>query len=117
MNSETNKFIKSLYEAEQKIQNLDTNRIEEINKLEEKKRQEEANKIAELKKTEQVKKKEQEEKKSEEIKKELEVLNKLNEKYYYNDKLEIFTLDLYYLSTEKQLETTAQFIKDSLLEI
>ncbi|MDP2090683.1 MAG: ABC transporter substrate-binding protein [Candidatus Gracilibacteria bacterium] len=117
LNSETNKFIKSLYEAEQKIQNLDTNRIEEINKLEEKKRQEEANKIAELKKTEQVKKKEQEEKKSEEIKKELEVLNKLNEKYYYNDKLEIFTLDLYYLSTEKQLETTAQFIKDSLLEI
>ncbi len=104
LDTETSKFIRSLHEAEQKVVNP------EVKKAEEAKNAQEAKKIADAKKLEDAKK-------VQETKKELESLNNLNEKYFYNDKLEKFTLDLYYLSTEKELETTAQFIKDSLLEI
>jgi hypothetical protein len=44
-------------------------------------------------------------------------LSTLDEKYYYNENLEKYTLNLYYISTEKELEDTAFFIKNSLLEI
>jgi len=47
----------------------------------------------------------------------LEKLSNLDEKFYYNEELERFSLDLYYISTEKELEETAFFIKNSLLEI
>jgi hypothetical protein len=44
-------------------------------------------------------------------------LSNLDEKFYYNEKLEKYTINLYYISTEKELEQTAYFIKNSLLEI
>ncbi len=47
----------------------------------------------------------------------LEKLSNLDEKFYYNNDLEKYTLNLYYISTEKELEETALFIKNSLLEI
>ena len=47
----------------------------------------------------------------------LEKLSNLDEHLYYNDKLESFTLDLFYISSERELEETAFFIKNSLLEI
>lgn len=50
-------------------------------------------------------------------KNELEKLSNLDEKFYYNEKLEKYTINLYYISTEKELEQTAYFIKNSLLEI
>ena len=47
----------------------------------------------------------------------LEKLSNLDEKFYYNEKLEKYSINLYYISTEKELEETALFIKNSLLEI
>jgi hypothetical protein len=47
----------------------------------------------------------------------LEKLSNLDEKFYYNNKLEKYSIDLYYISTQKELEETALFIKNSLLEI
>jgi len=47
----------------------------------------------------------------------LEKLSNLDEKFYYNEKLEMYSINLYYISTEKELEETALFIKNSLLEI
>jgi len=47
----------------------------------------------------------------------LSKLSNLDEQYYYNDDLEKYTLNLYYISTEKELEDSAFFIKNSLLEI
>ena len=47
----------------------------------------------------------------------LEKLSNLDESFYYNDKLEKYEISLYYISTEKDLEKTAYFIKNSLKEI
>lgn len=47
----------------------------------------------------------------------LEKLSNLDEKFYYNKNLEKYSINLYYISTEKELEDTAFFIKNSLLEI
>ncbi len=47
----------------------------------------------------------------------LEKLSNLDEKFYYNDDLEKYSIDLYYISTEKELEETAYFVKNSLEEI
>jgi hypothetical protein len=47
----------------------------------------------------------------------LEKLSNLDEQFYYNKKLEKYTINLYYISTEKSLEDTALFIKNSLIEI
>lgn len=47
----------------------------------------------------------------------MEKLNQLDEKFYYNDKLESYSISLYYIWSEKDLETTALFIKNSLIEI
>lgn len=61
-----------------------------------------------------------EEKKAEKVeidKDELAKLSNLDDKYYYNDKLESFSLSLFYVSSEKELEETAYFIKNSLVEI
>ncbi len=47
----------------------------------------------------------------------LEKIKNLDGKFYYNDKLEKFSINLYYVSSEKELEMSAQFIKNSLHEI
>ncbi len=47
-------------------------------------------------------------------KEELEKYNNLDDKLYYNESLEPFTLSLYYLNSQKDLEQTAKFIQDSL---
>jgi len=47
----------------------------------------------------------------------LKKLSGLDEKLYYNKNLEEISFDLYYISWQKEIETTAFFIKDSLLEI
>ena len=44
-------------------------------------------------------------------------LSNLDENFYYDENLESFSLDLFYISSEKDLEETAFFIKNSLLEI
>lgn len=48
---------------------------------------------------------------------ELAKLSNLDEKYYYNENLESFSLNLFYISSEKELEEAAYFIKNSLDEI
>ncbi len=48
---------------------------------------------------------------------ELAKLSNLDEKYYYNENLDSFSINLYYISSEKELEETAYFIKNSLVEI
>lgn len=94
LETEKTKFIRNLYEEEIKKQ------IEENNK-----KHEETKKI--------VKSEEKQE-----IKKELtSKIDNLDEKFYYNDKLEKFKLNLYYLSSEKEIEKTASFIRNTLLEI
>lgn len=85
-------FVKELYLTEQKENKKQEN--EKIEKIEVKK----------VEKTEFDKEK-------------LAKLTNLDEKYYYNDKLESFGLNLYYVSWEKDLENTANFIKNSLIEI
>lgn len=47
----------------------------------------------------------------------LQKLTTLSDSLYYNKDLESFSLNLFYLSWEKVLEDTANFIKNSLLEI
>ena len=70
-----------------------------------------------------LKEKEEKNKEVEEVikievnKDQLEKLSNLDEHLYYNDKLESFNLDLFYISSERELEETAFFIKNSLLEI
>jgi len=93
LKTETDKFIKKLYEAE-----LASNE-----------------KVVETPKQEVAKPQKIETKKIDVEK--LEKINNLDEKYYYNDSLEKYTLSLYFLSTEKELEDTAKFIQNSLLEI
>lgn len=44
-------------------------------------------------------------------------ISELDDNYYYNNNLEKYSLDLYYIATEKNLEDTAIFIKNSLVEI
>ncbi|MDD3793364.1 MAG: ABC transporter substrate-binding protein [Candidatus Gracilibacteria bacterium] len=48
---------------------------------------------------------------------ELNKVNKLDENIYYDKDLNPFTLRLYYLNTERNLEQTAYFIKNSLKEL
>lgn len=48
---------------------------------------------------------------------EFEKINKLDENIYYDKDLNPYTLRLYYLNTEKELEQTAYFIKNSLKEL
>lgn len=50
-------------------------------------------------------------------KEELDKVNKLDENIYYDKDLNPFTLRLYYLNTERALEQTAYFIKNSLKEL
>ncbi len=45
---------------------------------------------------------------------ELKKYNELDDKLYYNSNLEAFTLSLYFLNSQKDLEQTANYIKDSL---
>lgn len=99
LETETQKFIQSLYEKEQKATEV----------VQEKPVQTTVQKPVETTKqnTEQTA----------EQKAKLEQINKLDEKFYYNDKLEQFTLSLYYVSSDKSLEDSANFIKNSLLEI
>ncbi len=104
LDTETKKFIKILYENEQK--NLQEKEIINQNN----------NKELENQKTVKIQK-EVDEKKILENQKELEKISNIDAKFYYNDKLEKFTLNLFYLNAEKELETTALFIKNSLLEI
>ncbi|MDD2907878.1 MAG: ABC transporter substrate-binding protein [Candidatus Gracilibacteria bacterium] len=46
-----------------------------------------------------------------------EKVNKLDENIYYDKDLNPFTLRLYYLNTEKALDQTANFVKNSLKEL
>jgi len=48
---------------------------------------------------------------------ELNKVSKLDENIYYDKDLNPFTLRLYYLNTERALEQTAYFIKNSLKEL
>lgn len=48
---------------------------------------------------------------------EFEKVNKLDENIYYDKDLNPFTLRLYYLNTEKALDDTANFVKNSLKEL
>ncbi|MDR3150684.1 MAG: hypothetical protein LBU14_03595 [Candidatus Peribacteria bacterium] len=48
---------------------------------------------------------------------ELEKLNKLDESIYYNKDLIPFTLSLYYMDSDKNISTTANFVKSSLKEL
>ncbi len=48
---------------------------------------------------------------------ELSKLSNLDDTFYYNKDLEKFSLNLYYISSEKYLEDTAFFIQNALLEI
>ncbi len=91
LETETKDFVRNLYIEKKK---------EELARELEKKKEEEAN--AE---------------KIEIDKKRLEELSNLDEKFYYNDDLEKFSINLYYISAERELEETAYFIKNSLLEI
>lgn len=50
-------------------------------------------------------------------KEEFNKVNKLDENIYYDKDLNPFTLRLYYLNTEKDLDLTANFIKNSLKEL
>jgi len=50
-------------------------------------------------------------------KEEFEKVNKLDENIYYDKDLNPFTLRLYYLNTEKALDQTANFVKNSLKEL
>lgn len=96
LDSEKIKFIKELYLAEQK-----ENKKQVVKQVE---------KVEPVKKAEPVEKVEVDQN-------ELAKLTNLDERYYYNDKLESFSLNLYYVSSEKDLEDTANFIKNSLVEI
>ncbi len=106
LETETKKYIRKLYEQEAKQkageEENDTQTIsqEQQKQTELKQQEEEKTKLEALKNNQ-----------------ELQKLNDLDEKFYYNDKLEKFTLKLYYLSNQKDLEDTANFIKNSLLEI
>lgn len=53
----------------------------------------------------------------EEEEKELEKLNKLDENIYYDKNWMPFTLKLYYSNTDKNIDTTANFILNSLKEL
>jgi hypothetical protein len=59
-------------------------------------------------------KKEEIENTPEVTKQRLEQLSQLDDNYYYNKDLEKLTLDLYYVATDKNIEKTALFIKNSL---
>jgi hypothetical protein len=48
---------------------------------------------------------------------ELEKINKLDENIYYNKDLTPYTLNLYFTDTDKNINTTANFIKSSLKEL
>ncbi|MDR2411321.1 MAG: hypothetical protein LBD88_01665 [Candidatus Peribacteria bacterium] len=48
---------------------------------------------------------------------ELERLNKLDENTYYNSDLVPFTLSLYYMNTDRNIDKTANFVKSSLKEL
>jgi hypothetical protein len=48
---------------------------------------------------------------------ELERLSKLDENTYYNKDLVPFTLSLYYIDTDKNIDKTANFVKSSLKEL
>jgi hypothetical protein len=50
-------------------------------------------------------------------KEELDKLSKLDENIYYDEDLNAFTLRLYYLNSERELEQTASFIENSLKEL
>lgn len=47
----------------------------------------------------------------------LQSIQDLDEKYYYNDSLEKLSLQLYYIASEKDIETTAHYIQDTLENI
>ena len=49
--------------------------------------------------------------------KKLQKLNELDELFYYNNNLEKFSLKLYYIASEKDLESTAIYIKNNLEKI
>ncbi len=70
-----------------------------------------------IEKENKIKEKKESEEKIEIDKELLKQLSNLNEKLYYNKDLEELSLDLYYTAWQKELETTANFIKDSLDEI
>jgi len=53
----------------------------------------------------------------EENNKELVEINNLDEKYYYNDKLEKYTLDLAFIDWDKELFDSANYIERTLKEI
>lgn len=97
LENKTKEYIKNLYIAEQ----------EALKKQNEQKSQE----------IKQETKTEEKVSKSDVVDENMLKLNNLDDKYYYNDKLESFNLSLYYLSSEKDLEQTANFIKNSLIEI
>ncbi len=96
LNSQEKAFVKDLYLAD----------------LEAKAKQEEQAK------EEQAKKENEEKKEITNInQEEFEKVNKLDENIYYDKDLTPFTLRLYYLNTEKALDDTANFIKNSLKEL
>ena len=120
LDKEVVKFIQNLYANEQKLKDSQEKTIIEKPKVditEQAKIEAEKNRIAAENAKIVAEKTKTEATKIEANKKRLEQLNKLDEKYYYNDKLEKYTLSLYYVSSEKALEDSAKFIKDSLLEI
>ena len=105
LDKNTTEFIKELYINEEKeILALKKEEEEKILTLKEKENQKEKTNIKENQKEKVYNEK-------------LEKLNNIDEKFYYNEKLEKFSLNLYYISSEKDLEDTAIFIKNSLFEI
>ena len=50
-------------------------------------------------------------------KEKFEQISNLEDKFYYNNDLEKYSLSLYYISSEKHMEDSAFFIKNALLEI
>lgn len=90
-------------ENESELEQYENDLVEELYKQElENKKQEQNN--------DQTNKQEQ----TELNKQELEKYNNLDNSLYYNESLEPFTLSLYYLNSQKDLEQTAKFIQDSL---
>ncbi len=92
LEEETEKFVKSLYEAEKK--EIEKKSLED--KKETEKKEEEPLKID---------------------KETLAKLEKLDDKLFYSPKLKPYTLSLVYLNSRKDFEETAKFIKNSLKEI
>lgn len=58
----------------------------------------------------------QTEKEKKELEEKIKKVNSLEDKYFYNDKLEKLSYDLVYVNSEKDIELTANYIKNSLTQ-